>query len=399
MATNRWRGDAAAVAKVITLTVGSHVDADTFITTMNGKSITYTASGDTNNTVAAAIQALLAASLIPEFYEVVWTVSSAVITGTAKTPGIPFTVSKSGTGTYTLATPTASSGPNHGDLAANWSLGTLPDVGDDVLIDGGPDLLYLDNLAAAAYTTWRVKASFSGGKIGLPPFNKLGYYEYRARAWPMATTVPVTIGEGPGQGPSRVNINQTTALAATILKTGGRIDPNLPVVNIYGAASGTLTAAGSCDIGIAADDDTTSATVTTATIDGAVTLTLGKGGTITTLNQYDGNVIAWGTITTLNQKDGTAILYKNPTTVTNDGGTTDARFTGTLATATFRGPKSKLECGNDPRGRTITDHTFTGKAVLSDPDKSVTWTNAGTWDNDSAKLATFGVGQFSLKRS
>ena len=142
MATNRRDGDLGAVAQVVTLTVGSATNTETFITTINGRSITYTAgTGETTSTVAAAIQALLNTSTLPEFAEVTWAVTAAVITGTARTAGKPFTISESGTGTYTLATPTASAGPESVDLGGNWSAGTTPAVGEDILIDAGPDLL------------------------------------------------------------------------------------------------------------------------------------------------------------------------------------------------------------------------------------------------------------------
>lgn len=402
MAVNRWRGDAPSVAKVITLVVGSATSTETFITTMNGKSIPYTAGvGETTSTVAAAIQALLAASDIPEFKEVTWTVDTATITGTAATAGMPFTVSKSGTGTYSLTTVTASSGPNHGDLAANWSLGALPTSTDAVLIDGGPDILWLDGLSGADYASWRVKASFEG-QIGLPYRNANGYVEYRARFWPMNTAIPVTIGEGDGNGPTRVNIAITTAADITVVKTGTRIDAATPVVNFYGCASGTLNHIAG-DVGIAADDDTLSATVTTATANDNATLTTGTGGTITTMNQDGATIIANGTITTLNSIAGETTLFKNPTTITADGGTIHGRFTGTLGTLTLRGQGDqqtapRMDFSEDPRARTITNHTVTGGAILWDPDKTLTFSNAGTWDAKSLAASNLGA-RFSLLRS
>ena len=50
-------------------------------------------------------------------------------------------------------------------------------------------------------------------------------------------------------------------------------------------------------------------------------------------------------------------------------------------------------------GVTFTDHTFVGGAVLNDPNKRLTFTNAGTWDTASVRASNFGNGQFSLKRS
>ena len=154
MATNRWLGHAAETAQVTTLTVGSSTNGHTFITTINGKAITYTAgSGETTSTIATAVQALLAASEIPEFAEVTWTVATNVVTGTAANPGVPFTVSLSGTGTYSASTTTANSGPNVAGVAANWSLAALPGAGAEFLLD----CLDRNLTVAAAQTAWTNK--------------------------------------------------------------------------------------------------------------------------------------------------------------------------------------------------------------------------------------------------
>src|SRR5262245_47220947 len=114
MATRRWRGDAPKTAQVNTVTVGgTAANGQVYSVTINAKLVAYTANGsDTNNTIAAALKALLAASVIPEFAEVTWTVATNVITGTAKTAGRPFvnTSAATGTGTLVTATATANSG-------------------------------------------------------------------------------------------------------------------------------------------------------------------------------------------------------------------------------------------------------------------------------------------------
>ncbi len=403
MAVNRWLGQSKTVAQVVTLVVGSSTNGHTFITTMNGKSYTYVAASDTTSTIATAIHALLTASDEPEFREVTWTVDTATVTGTAATPGMPFVVSESGTGTYTLTTTTASAGPNHADDTANWSLGTLPGAAEDILIDGDKaDILYgLDGIAAAAYTTFKVKASFEGKAIGLPYWNSAGYVEYRTRAWPMATAVPVTIGEGDGGGPSLVNITQTTALDLTVHKTQARTTPDVPVVNVYGGSSGTLNLIAG-DVAVGGDDPTQTGTVTTATINENSTLTVGPGCTVTTLNAKGGTVYAYGTVTTLNIISGEVTLYITPTTITADGGTVYGRYTGTTATVTLRGQGGSnvptLDYRLDARARTITNHSVTGGAKFLDPDQTTVWSNGGAWD--AASLAASEIGQrFTLLRT
>jgi hypothetical protein len=403
MAVNRWLGSSKAVAKVITLVVGSNTNTHTFITTINGKSLTVTADGVlTTAEIASAIQALLSASDIPEFREVDWTVDSSTVTGTAVTAGKYFLVSESGTGTYTLTTVTASSGPNHADDTGNWSAGTLPAVGEDILIDGDTaDILWgLDGITPAVYASFKVKANFEGS-IGLPYWNTAGYVEYRTRAWPMATAVPVTIGESDGRGPKMVNISQATALALTVHKTQTRQSPDIPVVNVYGSSSGTLDVI-SGDVAVGGDDPTQTGTVTTANVNEEATLTVGPGCTVTTLNQRGAEVMAYGTVTTLNSLAGAATLFVAPTTITADGGTVNRRFTGTIATLTLRGQGGsgvpKFDLSHDPRACTITNHSVLGGAVYNDPDGVGVWTNAGTWDQASLDASTLGA-RFTLLRT
>ncbi len=408
MATNRWLGHGIATAQVVTLTVGSATNTETFITTMNGKSITYVAgAAETTSTVATAIHALLSASQIPEFLEVTWTVSAAVVTGTAATAGIPFEISESGTGTYTLATATASSGPEDVSITSNWSLGTLPAAAEDILVDGGPDLLYgWAGIAAAAYATLRIKGSFEG-KIGLSYRNPLGYIEYRARSWPIATAVAVTIGEGDGQGPSRVNLTITTAVAVIVLKTQTRLDPATPVVNIAGNSSGTVVVAAG-DVGLAADNDTLSGTVTTGTLGGDGFLTVGKGATVTTLNQNGGGCLNLGTTTTLNLTGGTFDHSGVALTTVTADPAPDSVVTfywscgATITTATFRGQVGSqgpvLDCSRDPRTRTLTNGTVSGGAKFFDPDKLVTFSNAITTDRASLVVSDFGA-RFTMSRT
>src|ERR1700691_1519777 len=101
MSTIIYRGDAVTVSQVNTITVGgTPATSQVYTVTFNTKSVTYTATSlDTNITIAAALQVLLAASTISEFTEIIWTVSSAVITATmnANQAGMPFTNTSSAT--------------------------------------------------------------------------------------------------------------------------------------------------------------------------------------------------------------------------------------------------------------------------------------------------------------
>src|SRR4051812_14612906 len=103
---------------------------------MNGKAGTYTV---TSAAAAAAsppppgasnFANLLAASTNPEFAEETWAndATNPTVTATAQTPGTPFTLSVSKTGTVTISqsATTANASPNDINDAANWSRAAVP---------------------------------------------------------------------------------------------------------------------------------------------------------------------------------------------------------------------------------------------------------------------------------
>lgn len=88
--TKIWRGDAPAVAQVSTVTPANIEVGDAFYVTINGKSITFTATAATAANVCDGLAALIAASTIAEFGELTASSASGVLTLTANTPGVPF---------------------------------------------------------------------------------------------------------------------------------------------------------------------------------------------------------------------------------------------------------------------------------------------------------------------
>ena len=131
MANNTLRGDAQDINQIQSFTLTTVALNAVYKVTINGKDISYTATGtDTNATAAAALQALLAASSVPEFREVSWTNTSGsnIIYGESVTPGVPFTATVSGTAgaTFNTAITQTATGKNWIDNAENWSLGRVP---------------------------------------------------------------------------------------------------------------------------------------------------------------------------------------------------------------------------------------------------------------------------------
>jgi hypothetical protein len=415
MATNRWLGSVAAISQVDTFTIGGTPAAgNTVSITIAGFSVTYTVvAGDTVNSVAANFQALLAACTAGMFQDEQWTNASgtAVITATATTAGKPVTSTSSAAGGgVTITGPTnvtPSSGPNDASIGANWSTGAVPTTGDNVLIDvtGSSDILYgLSSIGS--YSTLTVPASYQGN-IGLPFLNTTTnpYAEYRTRFFPVPSTAVVQIGEGTGQGPTRVYLSSGAVLAATVLSTGNSSVTNVPTVNIIGCTSGVLNFV-SGSVGLAADDNTTSATVTTGNMATGTTLTVGSGAVVTTLNQDDGTTYGYGSIPTHNINGGTAYLYAaSPTTITANTGNAATVYwlgNGTLGTATFQGQGGNtyptLNLSTNPSSRTITNGTFTGGGAIIDPNKTSTWSNAFTFDQASLNNSALGE-RFSVLRS
>ena len=95
MATKIFRGDAPAVAQVSRITPAVVEIGDTFTVTMNGKSITVTATAATVANVLTLMVAAIAASTIPEFLELTAANATTSLTLTANTAGVPFVVTSS----------------------------------------------------------------------------------------------------------------------------------------------------------------------------------------------------------------------------------------------------------------------------------------------------------------
>lgn len=401
MSTNRWLGGAQPVARVETYTVGSATVGQTFGVTINAKPVYYTAvTGDTTATVATGLQAALAGSALPEFKRVTWSVSTLDVIGTATTAGVPFIGAVYGTGTLSRAVTTAGTGPNDVANTANWSLGAVPAVTDAVVIDGTDSglLWNLDTFnAAGILASFTVKASFTG-TIGLPEITADGYREYLPRYLKFADGVTaVSLGDGEGTGSSRLLLDfDAYTPTVSVVATGVRVDTALPPLIMTGLAAGAVVNVAGGELGVAAETGQT-ATVTTLRVAEADTkVLLGSGATVVTIDQDDGSLEVYGAVTTLGITGGQYAQHAGTlTTATADGGTVILRQGGTVTTATFRGQSSTnpptCDLSYDPRPITFTNHSFTGGAVLRDPNHDLTVTNSGTWDRASIQASDFGA--------
>jgi hypothetical protein len=188
MAKQIWRGGAVGVAQVVNLTPAAPQIGDTFTVTVNNKSVTYTAAAATVADVVSGLQALLAASTIPEFLEVSWTADSALskVIGTAAVAGAPFTASASRV--------------QSGALSAPSGLAAVPAVANGSLTNGTTYYYKVTALTALGETSPSAEVSATATSTGAITFSwsavtgATGYKVYRGTSSGGETylvTVPV----------------------------------------------------------------------------------------------------------------------------------------------------------------------------------------------------------------
>lgn len=315
--TTRWSPNQGAVKQVATYTF-TVPDAigNTYIATLNGKSVTYTSiSGDTAALAATGLFNLLnvSTSIPAEFQEIEWTNPSAgVLKATAKTAGVPFAnvpgtsaglvLSTGGGLTNGIATvhTTANASPSDVNDAQNWlrintgvvppsKTRQLPQNGDDVVIEGTavPLLWNLDQLAAVQFNSFTRYQSFTG-TIGLPENNPAGYMEWRATYFKFSGpqgSVPagglqVVLGYGAGNGPTRERYDVgSQKYTLTVLGAGSAADEyGIRFLGVH--TQNTFTALGAVSLGIAMSPGEIS-NLSSSTVDGGARVGIGAGVTWT----------------------------------------------------------------------------------------------------------------------
>lgn len=188
MSTVIWTGNGQDIAQVDSLTPANVGLADIFKAIINTKTEQGTAATADVAGACLALYTALTNSILKEFQEIEWTNTSSLIKGTAKVPGMPFTLTASttdgnasNTQTLTRASVTANASSNDWNNPLNWSTGAVPVDADDVVFDGAvsnvPVYFGLDQTGIdLASLTIRNKYK---GPIGLPKYNANGYEEYR----------------------------------------------------------------------------------------------------------------------------------------------------------------------------------------------------------------------------
>jgi hypothetical protein len=383
MPVRRWRGGAAPVKQVTEFTVGGTPAAgQVYSITINGRAVSYTAVGaDTNTTIATKLKDNLVNSSFPEFLEVVWTSSSNKVTGEAVTAGRPYTAtsSASGGGTLTANTTTAAAGPNFWNLASNWHEGAVPATNDDVIIDGGPSILYGIDQGSVTLASLRIGPGFGSSEIGLPRFtapdnSPTGYPEYRTQRLNIKSST-VTIDSSS----SRIRLNLgNTQTTITVLRTGPASSDRDPAVEIIGSHASNVLRVLSGSVGVShyAGDASQFATIEVAhrgTAGFATTVSLGSDLTLATLKQTGGIVVLACAVTTITKERGE--LHRQGsgavTTLNNFGGEVYDEGTGTITTLRNAGEYSRVGSS----ALTITNAYLYAGSSTDDTNGTITWTN------------------------
>lgn len=252
MANAYWIGRAKAVAQVTTITFSAYTSGTTYTLTVNGKSVTFTATTSVEQDILTGLQAAWTNATEAEFSEA--TALGTAGTGlvlTGVTAGQTFTVTASVTsGTPTVTATTAATGPNHWSNAENWQGGSSPSASDDIILrDSAVSILY-GLVDATNYTSVTVEASYTG-EIGLPATNAAGYPEYRQRELKLgngASAIALTIGLGEGNFSPFINYDCNGAECnATIYGSGNSTSSERPVtIRNTGASSDIAVHGGQC---------------------------------------------------------------------------------------------------------------------------------------------------------
>lgn len=375
---NHWLGRAKAVAQVSTITVGGTIAiGDTFSVTINGKSVTFTATAATIANVVAGLLALLNDTTAPiEHGELTWTDSSPTLVGTADVAGVPHTITVSETGaasTIAIATTVAATGPNHLDNAANWSDGTVPAGGDDVVFaNSNQSMLYGFDGSAAILGELVIEETFTGS-IGLPAINVLGYREYRTQtpnwSYSLSTVRAVNAGE------IRLKIDNDSG-AGTLIQISGTVRVLASTTgSIYDIQNGTLI------IGEPTAEDIT---VGSLKISSAASVIIDKNVACTAITNVGSLDCQSSTApTTVTNRGGTATFAKNPTTTYAYSGTVVLNGDNTVTTLvvgpdTADGQPGEVDLSEDMRTFGITNITLNGRGSISDPNQRITGTHTLT---------------------
>ncbi len=396
MGTVIWKGDAQPIAQVTRCTVGGTIEAnDNFTITIGSKSVTVVAGSTSASTVAANIVAAwnaLNPTLYPEFAAIAASdAGGGAFDLTAKTAGVPFTITlsttESGGGaadsqTFTQSTTVAATGGAFWNVAANWSTGAVPVTGDDVIIQNSANpILYGLDQASVTLASLTIDQSFTS-TIGLPRTTAGGAVEYRPQYLQIGATT-ISVGQGDGAGSGRIKIDTLgVQTVVNVLNSGTPLESGVKSILWKGthASNAVRVNKGSFAAANFAGETATIATLKEGyrtNAQGDSDIRLGPGCTLTAcaITQLGGSLEINSSCLSLTQVGGeTVIVAGAPATLAINGGSVRYKSSGNYTTATVGGG-GELDFRQDLQSRSGTNTTLHKGGILRDPAKTVTFTN------------------------
>jgi hypothetical protein len=196
------------------------------------------------------------------------------------------------------------------------------------------------------------------------------------------TTAATVGGASAGPGVSRLRLDANgTAVTLNVLSTAtpDPADNAAQAVQVKNLASTSAVniISGSVGLNVGAGEVNTVATLRVGggTAGAAATVVGGAGLTLTTLQQFSGDVTLANGGTTLGLNGGTLTVTGGTVTTANvDAGTLYYQSTGTLTTLNV-GNGGTADFSRDIRARTVTNCTLQADAALIDTARSATFTN------------------------
>lgn len=406
MATTLWRGDQAALYQTTTITVsGTWATSDTASLTINGKTITVTvgsddAVADIAEILGRAVNGAAAkgdetrnttGNLHGEWSGISASYSGAVLTLTADTAGVPFTVTQSedtaGDGALGSPSTTVSpAGPNE-LAAANVSGGSLTPTNNTIVFQASStSCLYgLDQSSAGTWSELDITSTFTGD-IGLPLVHSASptdYYEYLERYLKINAT-KVVIGAGDGNGSGRVHLNIGSVQSAVYVHgSASSTDAGMSAIKIKGTHADNTLYADNGTVDIAPYGGETS-TFSAVTVTGGAYVRFSSGCTIGTIEVLGSGEVeidslaATTDITSITIRDSANVTLRGTndvTTVYVYSGTFRPLCTATIATVKV-GAGGKIDTTGSTGTVTFTNCELEAKAQILDSGSHIVFTNA-----------------------
>ena len=356
MSTRTYIGNAQAINQKNTVTIANtFAAADTITIAVNGKDLVLTVGTAVATTdVALALKQAFQSEAMGSGYSVLPTgggtvvaelaaitasVSGSVVTLTADTAGLPFTItvteSTAGSGTATGAVSQAATGPAYFSNVDNWLEGAVAITGDDMIWNRPVSIKY--DLAQSAITlaSLTIGPAVTGAyQIGLLSRNPAGYEEYLATELAISATSLVCNGT-----PGLVKINfGSVANTSTVNSTGGTLEVNRSAFQARGTSTANVLNVFGGDVGYGANNETAAAA--TINQNGGV-LNVGTGvSSLATVSQLSGTATINCAATNISSSGGTLKHTAGAvTTVKANGGAVTLASSGTITTCTQRGGK------------------------------------------------------------